>query len=127
MQTAGKHHSAITSIERNPTHSKYFMTVGDWTARIWSEDLKTPIMTTKYHSSYLTAGCWSPTRQGVFFVTRQDGVLDIWDYFYRQNDVALSHKLGDAGGDSHTRRFYLLPLTCSVNANAYTYCLTLFC
>ena len=97
MQTAGKHHSAINSIERNPTHSKYFMTVGDWTARIWSEDLKTPIMTTKYHSAYLTAGCWSPTRQGVFFVTRQDGVLDIWDYFYRQNDVALSHKLGDAG------------------------------
>jgi dynein intermediate chain 2, axonemal len=35
------------------------MTVGDWTARIWVEDLKTPIMTTKYHSSYLTAGCWS--------------------------------------------------------------------
>jgi len=96
-QTAGKHHSAINSIERNPTHSKYFMTVGDWTARIWSEDLKTPIMTTKYHSAYLTAGCWSPTRQGVFFVTRQDGVLDIWDYFYRQNDVALSHKLGDSG------------------------------
>lgn len=23
------------------------MTVGDWTARIWAEDLKTPIMTTK--------------------------------------------------------------------------------
>jgi len=96
-QGAGKHHSAINSIERNPTHSKYFMTVGDWTARIWSEDLKTPIMTTKYHPAYLTAGCWSPTRQGVFFVTRQDGVLDMWDYFYRQNDVALSHKLGDSG------------------------------
>lgn len=96
-QGTGKHHSAINSIERNPTHSKYFMTVGDWTARIWSEDLKTPIMTTKYHPAYLTAGCWSPTRQGVFFVTRQDGVLDMWDYFYRQNDVALSHKLGDTG------------------------------
>lgn len=94
---AGKHHSSINSIERNPSHPKFYMTVGDWTARIWSEDLKTPIMTTKYHPAYLTAGCWSPTRQGVFFVTRQDGVLDIWDYFYRQNDVALSHKLGDAG------------------------------
>ena len=28
------------------------------------EDLRTPIMTTKYHSSYLTSGCWSPTRAG---------------------------------------------------------------
>jgi dynein intermediate chain 2 len=91
----GKHHGPIYSIQRNPTHNKFFMTVGDWTARIWVEDLKTPIMTTKYHSSYLTSGCWSPTRAGVFYVTRMDGVVDIWDYFYRQNEVAYSHKLGD--------------------------------
>ena len=92
----GKHHGPIYAIERNPTHNKFFMTVGDWTARIWVEDLKTPIMTTKYHSSYLTSGCWSPTRAGVFYVTRMDGVVDIWDYFYRQNEVAYSHKVGDA-------------------------------
>ncbi|KAJ1445521.1 WD40-repeat-containing domain protein [Pelagophyceae sp. CCMP2097] len=93
---AGKHHGPIYSIQRNPTHNKFFLTVGDWTARIWMEDLKTPIMTTKYHSAYLTAGCWSPTRAGVFYVTRMDGVVDIWDYFYRQNEVAYSHKVGDA-------------------------------
>ena len=92
----GRHHSPIYSIERNPVHSKYFMTVGDWTARIWTDDLKTPIMTTKYHGSYLTGGCWSPTRPGVFFVTRMDGVVDIWDYFYRQNEIALTHKVCDA-------------------------------
>merc|ERR1711998_283556 len=54
-----------------------------------------PIITTKYHSAYLTSGCWSPTRAGVFFVTRMDGVVDIWDYFYRQNEVVYSHKVGD--------------------------------
>eukprot|EP00501_MAST-03F_sp_TOSAG23-6_P001089 GSMAST32.ASY1.ANO1.1132.1 assembled CDS len=93
----GKHHAPIYSIQRNPVHTKYFMTihVGDWTARIWTEDLKTPIMTTKYHQSYLTAGCWSPTRPGVFFVARQDGVVDVWDYFFRQNEVAYSHKVCD--------------------------------
>lgn len=95
-QGPGKHHGPIYSIQRNPANAKCFITVGDWTARIWMEDLKTPIMTTKYHSSYLTAGCWSPTRAGVFFVTRMDGVLDIWDYFYRQNEVAYSHKVCDS-------------------------------
>merc|ERR1711967_207455 len=95
-QGPGKHHGPIYSIQRNPSNSKCFLTVGDWTARIWIDDnLKTPIMTTKYHSSYLTAGCWSPIRPGVFFVTRMDGVVDIWDYFYRQNEVAYSHKVGD--------------------------------
>eukprot|EP00750_Incisomonas_marina_P031465 INCI8175.1.p1 GENE.INCI8175.1~~INCI8175.1.p1 ORF type:complete len:600 (-),score=120.55 INCI8175.1:1817-3616(-) len=91
----GKHHAPITSIQKNPTFGKFFLTVGDWTARIWTEDLKTPIMTTKYHPSYLTGGCWSPTRPGVFYVTRMDGVVDVWDYFYRQNDVALTHKISD--------------------------------
>lgn len=94
-QGPGKHHGPIYSIQRNPANTKCFLTIGDWTARIWMEDLRTPIMTTKYHSSYLTAGCWSPTRAGVFFVTRMDGVVDIWDYFYRQNEVAYSHKVCD--------------------------------
>jgi len=92
----GKHHGPVYSIQRNPTHNKFFMTIGDWTARIWAEDLKTPIVTTKYHSSYLTGGCWSPTRAGVLYVTRMDGVIDIWDFFHRQNEVAYSHKVGDA-------------------------------
>ena len=30
---AGKHHGPIYAIQRNPVHSKFFMTVGDWTAR----------------------------------------------------------------------------------------------
>mmetsp|Transcript_21711 Transcript_21711/g.38961 ORF Transcript_21711/g.38961 Transcript_21711/m.38961 type:complete len:545 (+) Transcript_21711:269-1903(+) len=93
---AGRHHGPIYSIQRNPVHSKFFLTVGDWTARIWMEDLKTPILTTKYHPAYLTGGCWSPTRPGVFYVTREDGVVDFWDYFYRQNEVAYSHKVSDA-------------------------------
>lgn len=95
-QGPGKHHGPIYSIQRNPANVKCFLTVGDWSARVWVEDIKTPIMTTKYHSSYLTAGCWSPSRAGVFYVTRMDGVLDIWDYFYRQNEVAYTHKVGDA-------------------------------
>ena len=59
------------------------------------EDLKTPIMTTKYHSSY-DCGLLVSVRAGVFFVTRMDGVVDIWDYFYRQNELAYSHKVQDA-------------------------------
>lgn len=73
------------------------MTIGDWTARIWSEELQShPIMQTRYHSSYLTDGCWSPTRPGLFFLTRNDGFLDVWDFFYRQNEVAYSQKISDA-------------------------------
>jgi dynein intermediate chain 2 len=93
----GRHHAPIYSIERNPIHTKYYLTIGDWSARLWWEDTKTPIMTTQYAPSYLTAGCWSPTRPGVFFTCRMDGVVDVWDYFYTQSEVAYSHKVGDVG------------------------------
>jgi dynein intermediate chain 2 len=119
----GKHHGPIYSIERNPTHNKFFMTVGDWTARIWNEDLKMPIVTTKYHDSYLTSACWSPTRAGVFYVARMDGVVDIWDLFYRQSEVAYSHKVGEAAlsytpliHSSHTLLSYT-PLIQSLSYN----------
>lgn len=92
---AGKHHGPVHSIQRNPTHNKFFLSIGDWTAKIWAEDLKTPIVTTKYHSSYLTGGCWSPTRVGVFYAINTDGVINIWDFFHRQNEVAYSHKIGN--------------------------------
>ena len=93
----GKHHGPVYNIERNPAHLKYFLTVGDWSAKIWSEELRShPIMQTRYHSSYLTDGCWSPSRPGLFFLTRMDGFLDVWDFFYRQNEVAYSQKVSDA-------------------------------
>lgn len=61
VMTSG-HHGPVYGLVRNPFYPKYFLSIGDWTARIWNEDLKTPIMTSKYHSSYLTGGRWSPTR-----------------------------------------------------------------
>ena len=53
-------------------------------------------MQTRYHSAYLTDGCWSPTRCGLFFLTRIDGFLDVWDFYYRQNEVCYSQKISDS-------------------------------
>jgi len=91
------HHGPIYALQRNPFAPKYFLTVGDWTARIWMEDLRSPIMTTRYHSSYLMDGCWSPTRPGVFFTVKKDGTLDIWDYFFKQNDPTFTVQVTDIG------------------------------
>ena len=161
---SGRHHGPIVSLQRNPIHTKFFLTVGDWCARIWQEDAKvtnvgnrplawcvvvcrgvsrcvavcrgvslcvgvisagelhvpdpdrlpsspslspysatpvprprhagatpaprrtaqTPLMSTKYHDAYLTGGCWSPTRPGVFYLIRKDGMLSVWDYNLQQ-------------------------------------------
>lgn len=91
----GRHLGPVCSINRHQLNTKYILSVGDWSAKIWVEDSKTPIMRTKYHGSYLTDGCWSPSRYGVFFLIRKDGWMDVWDYYYRQNEIAFSHKVSD--------------------------------
>lgn len=92
----GKHHGPVYSIHRNPTHNKFFLSIGDWSTKIWSEDIKTPIITSKYHDSYLTGGSWSPTRPGVFYVITMGGELNVWDYYNSQNEMSYSHKIGNS-------------------------------
>lgn len=94
-QDAYKHHGPVYSIERNPFNLKYFLTTGDWTSKIWMEDIKVPLLTTPCSSSRLTGACWSPTRPGVFFTTKRNGTLDVWDYYSKQNSPTFSTKIGD--------------------------------
>ncbi|KAI1886582.1 hypothetical protein AGOR_G00197290 [Albula goreensis] len=94
--TYSGHHGPIYALQRNPFFPKNFLTVADWTARIWSEDIKeSSIMWTKYHMAYLTDGCWSPVRPSVFFTVKMDGTLDVWDFLFKQNDPTLSLKVCD--------------------------------
>jgi len=90
------HHGPVYALQRNPFFAKNFLSVGDWVARIWSEDIKdSSIMWTKYHQHYLTDACWSPTRPGVYFTTKMDGTLDIWDIIFKQTDPSLSIQVTD--------------------------------
>ncbi|XP_018644483.1 axonemal dynein intermediate chain, putative [Schistosoma mansoni] len=85
------HIGPIYALQRNPFFPKNFLSIGDWTARIWSEDIReSPIMWTANHDHSLSDGCWSPIRPAVFFTTRLDGTLSIWDIIFKQKKPALS-------------------------------------
>eukprot|EP00746_Dinoflagellata_sp_MGD_P124570 gnl/MRDRNA2_/MRDRNA2_59169_c0_seq1.p1 gnl/MRDRNA2_/MRDRNA2_59169_c0~~gnl/MRDRNA2_/MRDRNA2_59169_c0_seq1.p1 ORF type:complete len:574 (-),score=112.18 gnl/MRDRNA2_/MRDRNA2_59169_c0_seq1:23-1744(-) len=92
----GRHFGPVYACKRNPFHVKFFLTVGDWCAKLWMEELKGPLLVSPYYPSYLSAAAWSPTRAGVFFLSRHDGRIDCWDYFYRMNEVSLTQKVSDA-------------------------------
>jgi dynein intermediate chain 2 len=53
-------------------------------------------MSTRYTTQYLTDGCWSPTRPSVFFTSKMDGSIDIWDYIFKQNEPTLTVQVGTA-------------------------------
>ncbi|KAJ1507092.1 Dynein intermediate chain 2, axonemal [Coelomomyces lativittatus] len=84
------HLGPICALQRNSFFTKNFLTVGDWSAKIWSEDVRSPIMSIRYHSSYLTDGCWSPVRPSLFFTGKSDGSMDVWDCLFKLNEPTLS-------------------------------------
>ncbi|CAL8102283.1 unnamed protein product [Calicophoron daubneyi] len=90
------HLGPVYALQRNPFFPKNFLSIGDWTARIWSEDIRDScIMWTAHHENRLSDGCWSPVRPAVFFSTRLDGSLDVWDVIFKQKEPTLSIQVCD--------------------------------
>ena len=92
---AGRHLGPIVGMQRNPTYFKFILTVGDWTARIWTEDLRTPILISKYFPAYLNDCLWTP-RIGMFLICRSDGWINGYDLCYKLNETTFSYKVTDS-------------------------------
>lgn len=93
--TWGRHLGPITGIQRCPFANKYFLTVGDWTAKIWSDDYRNPIYVSKYHPAYLTDCCWLPNRTAIFFVIRSDGMILAYDILFKTQEPIFSQKISE--------------------------------
>ncbi|XP_065175345.1 dynein intermediate chain 3, ciliary-like [Sycon ciliatum] len=88
------HYGPVYTVQRNPFVPKNFLSIGDWTCRMWSEDIKeTSILWTRSDESFLSDGCWSPTRPAVFFTAKQNGYLDTWDLLQNQAAPTLTTQI----------------------------------
>lgn len=91
------HFGPVYAVERNPFFPKYFMSIGDWTMRIWCEDVReSAVIWSEFHKSYLLTGTWSQSRPGVCFTGKQDGSVGIWDLLFKTNQPALTVQVADS-------------------------------
>jgi len=65
------------------------MTVGDWTFRIWKEGHQMPIFSSGCADTFLSTGCWSPTRPGVLYTAKKDGNIEVWDLLDRSHEASM--------------------------------------
>ncbi|XP_072947540.1 dynein axonemal intermediate chain 2 [Epargyreus clarus] len=90
------HLGPVYALQRNPTFLKNFLTVGDWTARVWSEDCReSSILWTYSHRTKLTDGAWNPIRFSLMLVTQWDGCLSCWDLLRRRSAPIVTAQLCD--------------------------------
>jgi hypothetical protein len=67
------------AVLRSPLLRDVFVTVADFTFSVWQRGARVPLFTSPACPAPQTAAAWSPTRAGVLFVGRADGVVDAWD------------------------------------------------
>lgn len=84
------HSSAVVCLERSPFFPQMILAAGDWSFTILREGIDEPVFYSPMSSSYYTAGCWSPSRPGVLYLARQDGVLEVWDMMERSHEPAMT-------------------------------------
>lgn len=104
------HLGPVHGLHRHPQLPKIFLTVGDWTTHVWTEDIRdSPILTLKFvvisfcieitnfiallclrnQNVQLLAGAWSHTRPSVIFTAATDGALYLWDVLAQRINPTL--------------------------------------
>ena len=78
------------ALDRSPFFSDIVLSIGDWTFKVWKEGINSPIYSSPCSAAYLTTGCWSPTRPGVIYTARTDGVLEVWDLLDRSHEPSMT-------------------------------------
>ncbi|NXG88526.1 WDR63 protein, partial [Stercorarius parasiticus] len=74
------HTEPINTLQRSPFFKDIVLSIGGRNFAIWKEGVTTgPILQSSCSAGRYTAGQWSLTRPGVFFIGRDDGNIDIWD------------------------------------------------
>nr|XP_034825021.1 dynein intermediate chain 3, ciliary-like [Maniola hyperantus] len=85
------HLGPVRSLERNPGFLKNFLTVGDWTVRVFSEECReSAVLWSPPLRQRVTAATWSPTRLSLLLALQGDGRLAAWDLLRRQHAPALA-------------------------------------
>ncbi|KAG5329903.1 DYI3 protein, partial [Acromyrmex charruanus] len=88
------HVGPVIAIDRSSFFNKNFLTVGDWTVKIWSEDVREDcLIAIREQNADLRGGCWSKSRYSVFFTINATGLLEIYDILNGVNSPVTTFRV----------------------------------
>ncbi|NXH32576.1 WDR63 protein, partial [Myiagra hebetior] len=81
------HTEPINTLQNSPFFKDIFLSIGGQKFAIWKEGVTNgPILQSSCSAGRYTAGQWSLTRPGVFFIGRDNGNIDIWDLLKKTHE-----------------------------------------
>lgn len=115
------HNGPVQAVQRSGCTFRMFLTCGDYTVRIWSEEIRTaPIIVTNPYKYLVTDACWAPIRYSSYMSICAGGFFYFWDLLRKYKEPVNQLKLSDhvltkmapqsegklvAAGDSHGSLF----------------------
>ncbi|NWT68187.1 WDR63 protein, partial [Prunella himalayana] len=83
------HTEPINTLQKSPFFNDIFLSIGGQKFAIWKEGVTNgPILQSSCSAGSYTAGQWSFTRPGVFFIGRDNGNIDIWDLLKKTHEAS---------------------------------------
>ncbi|KAK1210332.1 DNAI3 protein, partial [Pygoscelis papua] len=91
------HTETINTLQRSPFFKDIVLSVGGRNFAIWKEGVTNgPILQSSCSAGRYTAGQWSLTRPGVFFIGRDDGNIDIWDLLRKTHEPSHFQNISES-------------------------------
>ncbi|KDO32433.1 hypothetical protein SPRG_02909 [Saprolegnia parasitica CBS 223.65] len=88
------HFRTTVSLSRSPFFPHILLTVSEANFHIWNvaggSSSNTPIFISPFSLAPLMCGCFSPTRPGVLYIGKADGVLEVWDLLDQSHRASFS-------------------------------------
>lgn len=91
------HDGPVISLQRSPFMKEVVLSIGGWTWALWKEGVSSgPILHSAAASVRLSSGYWSPTRPSVFYISKEDGSVDVWDLLDKTHEPSLTQSVSPA-------------------------------
>lgn len=92
------HTGPVRAVHRSPCTLRMFITCGDSTVKVWSEEVRTAsiIFTKPYHHE-ITDVSWAPLRYSCYMVVSAGGVFYYWDLLRKFNEPVASLNISNHG------------------------------
>lgn len=85
------HNGPVQAVHRSTCTFRVFLTCGDYTVRIWSEEVRTePIIVFNPYKKFVTDACWAPLRYSSFMSICAGGTFYFWDLLRKYKEPVKS-------------------------------------
>ncbi|CAF2319241.1 unnamed protein product [Rotaria sp. Silwood2] len=87
----------VVGLKRSPFFKDVILVAGGWMFQIWREKVHSgSLLHTAPLKEKITDAEWSPTRPGVFYISKQNGSIDIWDIIDRTHGPSFSQSISSS-------------------------------